>query len=112
MKTLIMILAFAPWLATVNAGDANWPMGSPDGSWSMGSAETGWQMNGRQAAIASHEIRIGFSFDEVRRALGKPTETSTTVTASMVRDFWHYEVGGHLLVTVMFDNGRVAAFSN
>ena len=107
-----MILALAPWLTTVNAGDANWPMGSPDGNWSMGSAETGWQMNGRQAAIASHEIRIGFSFDEVRRALGEPTKTSTTVTANMVSVFWHYEVGNRSLVTVVFENGRVAAFYN
>ena len=66
----------------------------------------------RVAAIANHQIRVGFSVDDVLRALGTPTRTRETVTSGLVRDFWYYEVSNQLLLTVMFDNGTVAAFSN
>ena len=66
----------------------------------------------RVGAVANHQIRLGFSLDDVLRALGAPTKTSTTVTSGLVRDFWYNEVGGRLLLTVMFDNGVVAGFSD
>jgi hypothetical protein len=115
MKKLMMMLALAPMLATTHAGDSNWSMGSPDGSWSMGSPDGSWPMNGRQAAheaaIANHRIMIGFSFDEVRRAIGYPTRNNRTVTADNVRDFWYYESGTDRL-TIVFEDGRVAMISN
>jgi hypothetical protein len=118
MKKLIMLFALIV-ATTVYAGESNWPMGSADGSWAMGSAEKGWPMGAaeaakgaREIAISNHRIEIGFTQDEVLRALGSPTKTSRTVTANLVDDFWYYEVGNRLLISVMFENGRVAAFSD
>jgi hypothetical protein len=116
MRTLLIFFSLIATIMTVRAGDSNWPTGSADGGWPMGSAETGWSMNASEGAhvtaIANHQIRIGFSFDDVLRALGSPTRTSTTVTSGLIRDFWYYEVGDQLLLTVMFDNGIVVGFSN
>jgi hypothetical protein len=111
MKRLLLLSLLLASASVMQAGDANWPMGTPDGGWAMGTPDNNYPMDGRQIAVAEHRIQIGFTQDEVIRALGEPSSVNRTVTANRVTDFWHYEVGNRILLTVMFENSRVTSFS-
>jgi hypothetical protein len=106
-KTTLTVMALAMLTASVNAGDANWSMGTPNNNWSMGTPDGNYPMDGRQAAIAEGKIRIGFTADEVFRALGYPDSIQTLMTEHGRGDVWYY---GNLSVT--FINGVVTRWFN
>jgi hypothetical protein len=99
MKKLMMILALASMLPTANAGDANWPMGSANGGWAMGTPDDSWPMT---ADDANHVVKVGYTKEQVSRAVGAPLEISKVVDTDFVMEVWRYDNG-----IVTFQNGIV-----
>jgi hypothetical protein len=117
MKTTLIIITTLITLATQGA---DWTMGSPDGSWSMGTSDASYPMDSdnKQAAddratreyqIAHHEITLGFTYDEVLRAWGKPYDISRALSENGATELWRYE-SPHAFV--YFSNGIVTRISD
>jgi SmpA / OmlA family len=117
MKKLLLVSLLLASASIMQAGDANWPMGSPNGSWQMGTPDGSWAMgssgtvSGAPSVANLRDVRIGFTAEQVLRLLGAPSTMDTTRTAYGRTDYWFYRHSDVLAATIRFDDGLVSAVS-